>query len=1132
MAPNGWATPEKTALLTGLLPEYEKCQVTRQYKPFWTILYSTYLKEFPLINDVFEGKTLNELDEGQMAIYTLALEKLQSRLREWYRWRCNARSRKIAAVVPAKILKSIYSPRTRGPKAYEAYAKLYPEEWHVVCKELYTNASEEKLKAVDDLVEVMGKEKDNVEDAPTDTKKVYIQVLPTILKAAVEPAVRRAGLMALITLVGPTPESHGKFELGHKEDTPLFSSSWVDHDILYVEAVARFAKRYVFSQQGKGVDPAQDDKDIPRPSPAEPAPGKSKSPVGGSSDKELPPEVQETHSLSTSAGINQLLETRGLDHSHEPASHLSALPSLSSSAGKAPLLDDADLVNPSHGPASQLFPFPLSSTSAGSSPLLDDGDLDESVDPGHRPASQLFPFPLSSTSAGSSLLLDYGDLDASTTSSTNTGKNLLLPDGYREESINRDFTAHLRLPSPPRLPERFKELGPLSDISSDEWSNINKSLEGCISFNYGLGGSDSGCALENTSLISMNHATSLPGPPLDLSLMGQLANQSTTSFPTQPWNRDTHTIPHNDTVSHTQMTFPGEYRNSSRPTTESAGTTPPIEPAPSPQLNQTTPIYTERSTFDNTRLSPFSQVGISGLDPPESSSSADDGHQTTLANAHSGPTKTSDSAEHTMSNLVLPDPLNQTNSPTTNPPLGPVENPSQSLVHGDVHIPNVKPRPRPIGQSTNHSPLRTAEVLKDLLARNCPHQDLGDESPPESSPSPAVVAEEAPASAKAPCTTAPLPASLPTASHSDKPGPSSPPPSLTPHPLAKLPDVPQPPQTSQFKVVAEAASLPQHTELALSIESEPVAHPALSPVNATASGASSASPALSQASLTPPTNEIQSAHPTPSGGSAVTDIGPDLDSPAVRRSTRGNVPSKTRERLQNIGTNVLNWTTPKLIPTDDPLTPPAWFASATGDLRDTSLGSEWVALVDKWSDLEQSLGFGKLSKGSMPVKGRPEEWTRWTNKSAHGARNHSRPPFIDDPAEIGISITKWWSSIQPAFRASNGTMPAPVYLDPNSTADVWGPLRKSGPNGTLALMMLMLWWGRAAAPGPENFREDSRGSWKALIADITSSFNALLATYPSQRFKRGLEDVAPSADPDPEIKRKRFVFHLNPQHAK
>ncbi|KAF6742849.1 hypothetical protein DFP72DRAFT_783711, partial [Ephemerocybe angulata] len=166
------------------------------------------------------------------------------------------------------------------------------------------------------------------------------------------------------------------------------------------------------------------------------------------------------------------------------------------------------------------------------------------------------------------------------------------------------------------------------------------------------------------------------------------------------------------------------------------------------------------------------------------------------------------------------------------------------------------------------------------------------------------------------------------------------------------------------------------------------------------------------------------------------------------------------------------------------LTPPAWFASATGDLRDTSLGSEWVALVDKWSDLEQSLGFGKLSKGSMPVKGRPEEWTRWTNKSAHGARNHSRPPFIDDPAEIGISITKWWSSIQPAFRASNGTMPAPVYLDPNSTADVWGPLRKSGPNGTLALMMLMLWWGRAAAPGPENFREDSRGSWKALIADI------------------------------------------------
>ncbi|KAF6753734.1 hypothetical protein DFP72DRAFT_848995 [Ephemerocybe angulata] len=273
MAPNGWASPSETELLTSLLPEYEKCQVTKHYKPFWTMLYSRFLSLSPLIDTLFPGRTLHELSEVEMAEYSLRLEKLQTRLREWYRWRCNVRSRKVAVGIPKKILKSIYSPRTRGPKAYEAYAKLFPDEvhaaqearfeagegsgknglqnWHAICQDLYASASDEKLQAIDDYVETTTNDQRlDSEDKPKDPKR-YLQILPAILKAAIEPAVRKVDLMALVTLVGPVPESNGKIsawtlQFGDKDDTPLFASSWVDHDRVYVEAVARFAKRHLF----------------------------------------------------------------------------------------------------------------------------------------------------------------------------------------------------------------------------------------------------------------------------------------------------------------------------------------------------------------------------------------------------------------------------------------------------------------------------------------------------------------------------------------------------------------------------------------------------------------------------------------------------------------------------------------------------------------------------------------------------------------------------------------------------------------------------------------------------------------------------------------------------------------------
>lgn len=84
----------------------------------------------------------------------------------------NPRSRNAGFTISKKDLHSIYNGRTRVPKPYEAFAKLYPDAveeekekrckeggikgrqklsvWHEAAKELYQSATEEQMKAVKD----------------------------------------------------------------------------------------------------------------------------------------------------------------------------------------------------------------------------------------------------------------------------------------------------------------------------------------------------------------------------------------------------------------------------------------------------------------------------------------------------------------------------------------------------------------------------------------------------------------------------------------------------------------------------------------------------------------------------------------------------------------------------------------------------------------------------------------------------------------------------------------------------------------------------------------------------------------------------------------------------------------------
>ncbi|KAJ3504615.1 hypothetical protein NMY22_g17861 [Coprinellus aureogranulatus] len=286
MAPerDGWATGQKLELLRSLQPEYDVAKAKKSYRDFWVSLYSTYLTQFPLIEDLFPGKQLKDLDPTESEEYATKLKKLKSRLQEWYRWRSNARSRNTNNVVSGKDLRRIYhTSRKREKKAYEVFAELYSDVvkpayesaciekgatgckmlpvWHSTASTLWAQASEEQREAVNAKMvraAVGNEDLENMLESPDeDTPESYQHfqtILPNVLQAILLPACRKAGLMAVVTLVGPVPKLGGRIQttslqFGNNEDTPLFSEEWVGHNGVYLEALGAFTKKHVFSEE-------------------------------------------------------------------------------------------------------------------------------------------------------------------------------------------------------------------------------------------------------------------------------------------------------------------------------------------------------------------------------------------------------------------------------------------------------------------------------------------------------------------------------------------------------------------------------------------------------------------------------------------------------------------------------------------------------------------------------------------------------------------------------------------------------------------------------------------------------------------------------------------------------------------
>lgn len=182
-------------------------------------------------------------------------------------------------------------------------------------------------------------------------------------------------------------------------------------------------------------------------------------------------------------------------------------------------------------------------------------------------------------------------------------------------------------------------------------------------------------------------------------------------------------------------------------------------------------------------------------------------------------------------------------------------------------------------------------------------------------------------------------------------------------------------------------------------------------------------------------------------------------------------------------------------------------------------GAKWLELLSSWEVFEASLTYGGSSHVSrvdsticshtechlpifqetMPVKNRPAEWYAWISSAQNGVRPHNKPPFIQEPEDLGIAIRKWWDSLK------NGS---------NAVGDRWVKMKKPGPQGFISLLMLMLWWRRAFDARQGQFDTDCLPMWTALVDEMSEALTWMNAapiarSAPSKRPRQGETPLQP-----------------------
>lgn len=86
---------------------------------------------------------------------------------------------------------------------------------------------------------------------------------------------------------------------------------------------------------------------------------------------------------------------------------------------------------------------------------------------------------------------------------------------------------------------------------------------------------------------------------------------------------------------------------------------------------------------------------------------------------------------------------------------------------------------------------------------------------------------------------------------------------------------------------------------------------------------------------------------------------------------------------------------------------------------------------------------------------------------------------------------KWWSGLQPSWRAGDGELPPPLYVCDEGD---WGALRNCGRNGLGMVALSLAWWGRALGKTP---------LWTAAVRDVARVMEAMVQVDVNSRKRVG-----------------------------
>ena len=100
--------------------------------------------------------------------------------------------------------------------------------------------------------------------------------------------------------------------------------------------------------------------------------------------------------------------------------------------------------------------------------------------------------------------------------------------------------------------------------------------------------------------------------------------------------------------------------------------------------------------------------------------------------------------------------------------------------------------------------------------------------------------------------------------------------------------------------------------------------------------------------------------------------------------------------------------------------------------------------------------------------------------------------------------------MQPTFRQGEGNIPKAIY-DVEHGA-VWDPLRKSGPNGLVSIMTLLVWWGQAILDRTQ-YQKDSSTEWREIVRDVKACFSSILTTTVARQAKKRKGKVSDTEKP-------------------